>query len=284
MIPANFNYHSPSNLEEVFALLREFGQQAKVLAGGHSLLPMMKLRFAEPKHLIDLGDIASLKGIEVNEEVIFLGAMTSEADILNYPDMEILCPLLAKATRLIADPQVRNKGTIGGDIAHGDPGNDQPSVMLALDATFHLQSAQGKRIVKADEFFLGTYQTAIQTGELLTGISIPRTSANYRHGFRKLKRKTGDFATAACALTLVKEGDQCRDVRIALTNLGPTSFRAERAEWLLNSHPISPDCIDGAVHLAMQACEPVKDQRGDSTYKTQMAGEMLKRALEDALV
>lgn len=282
MIPPNFKYHAPTDLQQVFSLLNEFGSKAKILAGGHSLLPMMKFRFAEPGHLIDLGTVEGLKGIEVTGESLIIGAMCTENDILRYPEMDALCPLLFKATGLIADPQIRNRGTIGGDIAHGDPGNDQPSVMLALDASFQLTSADGTRLVKADQFFLGTYQTVLEPNELLTKIIIPRTVANRNWGFRKLKRKTGDFATAACALTLTLEGKQCKDVRIALTNLGPKSFRAEHAEWLLNSEPLSDDSINAAVHLAMQACEPAEDQRGNTEYKIKMAGEMLKRALSDA--
>lgn len=283
MIPPHFTYHAPTDLPDVFSLLHEFGSKAKLLAGGHSLLPMMKFRFAEPKHLIDLGNITALKKIDVTDNAIIIGAMASENDILRFPDMEALCPLLFKATGLIADPQVRNKGTIGGDIAHGDPGNDQPSVMLALDASFELATATQTRTVKADQFFIGTYQTVLQPGELLTKIIIPRSMANRPWGFRKLKRKTGDFATAACALTLTIENEQCHDVRIALTNLGPKSFRAEHAEWLLNSQPFSDECVDAAIHLAMEACEPAEDQRGNSEYKIQMAGEMLKRALHDAV-
>jgi carbon-monoxide dehydrogenase medium subunit len=283
MIPPHFTYHAPTDLEQVFSLLSEFGSKAKLLAGGHSLLPMMKFRFAEPGHLIDLGTVTGLKGIEVTDESLTIGAMTSESDILKYPAMDTLCPLLFKATGLIADPQIRNRGTVGGDIAHGDPGNDQPSIMLALDANFELVSKNGTRLVKADQFFLGTYQTALQPDELLTKIIIPRAAANRRCGFRKLKRKTGDFATAACALTLTLEDNQCSDVRIALTNLGPKSFRAEHAEWLLNSQPLSEDSINAAIHLAMQVCEPAEDQRGNSQYKIKMAGEMLKRALSDAI-
>ncbi len=283
MIAPNFKYHAPTTLQDVFSLMGEYGSDAKLLAGGHSLLPMMKFRFAEPAHLIDLGNVEGLKGIEVTDESLIIGAMTSENDLLRYPNMTTLCPLMDKAVRLIADPQVRNKGTIGGDIAHGDPANDQPSIMLALDATFELSSASGTRMLKAEQFFIGTYETALQSGELLSKIIVPRTSANKRYGFRKLKRKTGDFATAACALTLKLEGNVCSDVRIALTNLGPKSFRAERAEWLLNSQPLSDDSINAAIHLAMEDCEPAEDQRGNSEYKIKMAGEMLKRALSDAV-
>lgn len=282
MIPSHFNYHNPTNLAQVFALLSEHSGEAKVLAGGHSLLPMMKFRFAEPTHLVDLAGVEALKGITLNDSQLYIGAMTSENDLLRFANMEQVCPLLYRATELIADPQVRNRGTIGGDIAHGDPGNDQPAVMLALNAQFHLESSAGRRIVAADDFFFGTYQTALAADELLTGISIPLEQANKRFGFRKLKRKTGDFATAACALTLNYEQGQCSDVRIALTNLAPKSFRAYQAEWLLNNHPLNQDSIDAAVELAMQACEPAKDLRGDAQYKTKMAGEMLQRALLDA--
>jgi len=282
MIPSHFNYHNPTELSEVFSLLNEFSGKAKVLAGGHSLLPMMKFRFAEPGHLVDLGGVASLKGITVNDNEIVIGAMSSENDLLRFPEMETICPLLYKATLLISDPQIRNRGTIGGDIAHGDPGNDQPSVMLALDASFKLESLEGSRIVKADDFFLGTYQTVLKEKELLTQIIIPFKQAKKRNGFRKLKRKTGDFATAACALTLNLDNGRCSDVRIGLTNLGPKSFRAYKAEWLLNNNALNENTINAAVTLAMEACEPAKDQRGDPEYKKSMAGQMLKRALQDA--
>lgn len=244
---------------------------------------MMKFRFAEPKHLIDLGNITELKKIDVTHDAIIIGAMASESDILKYSEMETLCPLLFKATGLIAYPQIRNKGTIGEDIAHGDPGNDQPPVILALDASFELVSATGTRTVKADQFFIGTYQTVLQPSELLAKIIIPREAANRHWGFRKLKRKTGDFATAACALTLTIDDKQCRGVRIALTNLGPKSFRAEHAEWLLNSQPFSDESVDAAIQLAMEACEPAEDQRSNNEYKIQMSGEILKRALSDAV-
>ncbi len=282
MIPSHFSYHNPTELSQVFDLLSKFSGKAKVLAGGHSLLPMMKFRFAEPGHLVDLGGVEALKGIKVNESEIIIGAMSKENDLLRFPDMETICPLLYKATLLIADPQIRNRGTIGGDIAHGDPGNDQPSVMLALDASFKLESSKGSRVVKADDFFLGTYQTVLAEQELLTQIIIPIQQAKKRNGFRKLKRKTGDFATAACALTLTLDNNQCSDVRIALTNLGPKSFRSYKAEWALNNNTLNEDTINAAVTLAMNDCEPAKDQRGDPEYKTSMAGEMLRRALLDA--
>src|SRR5215471_17172947 len=177
MIPREFQYHAPKTLPDALGLLKQLGDEAKVLAGGHSLLPMMKLRFAQPAHLIDLGKIAELRGIREDGGTIRIGAMTTESDLIASKLLQDKVPLLVEGARQISDPQVRYKGTIGGDIAHGDPGNDHPALMLALGASFVLRSKSGERTVPADGFFVGTYDTQMKPDEILTEIHIPVPAA-----------------------------------------------------------------------------------------------------------
>lgn len=282
MIPRPFEYHSPQTLPEALALLGEHGDTAKLLAGGHSLLPMMKLRFAQPDHLIDLGKLAELKGIREENGVLWIGAMTTENELIWSELLQTRCPLLVEGARLISDPQVRYRGTIGGDISHGDPGNDHPALMIALDASFVLQGAAGERVVSAGDFFIGTYATLLEPSEILTGIRIPVPAPGTGSCYAKLKRKTGDFATAAAAVTLRMSGGQVADVRIALTNVGDTVIHATGAEDALRGQPFDDAHVDEAARRAMAACNPVPDLRGDEDYKRAMAGEMTRRALRTA--
>jgi aerobic carbon-monoxide dehydrogenase medium subunit len=282
VIPRPFEYHVPHSLPEAIALLNEHGDAAKLLAGGHSLLPMMKLRFAEPEHLIDLGKLAELKGIREVGNEIRIGAMTTENELIWSGLLQTKCPLIVEGARQISDPQVRYRGTLGGDISHGDPGNDHPALMMALDASFVLLSDRGERVVPADGFFLGTYMTLLEPGEILTEIRIPVPATGTGYCYAKLKRKTGDFATAATAVTLRMNGGTVADVRIALTNVAQTAFRATAAEQSLLGKPLEEQAIAEAARLAMAACEPVADLRGDIEYKTAMAGEMTRRALATA--
>jgi len=245
-------------------------------------LPMMKLRFAEPGHLIDLGKLAELKGIREAGNEIRIGAMTTENELIWSGLLQTKCPLIVEGARQISDPQVRYRGTLGGDISHGDPGNDHPALMMALDASFVLTGERGERVVPADGFFLGTYMTLLEPGEILTEIRIPLPAAGTGYCYAKLKRKTGDFATAAAAVTLRMSGGTVADVRIALTNVAQTAFRATAAEQSLRGKPLDELAIAEAARLAMAACEPVADLRGDVEYKTAMAGEMTRRALATA--
>ncbi|HQT43578.1 MAG TPA: xanthine dehydrogenase family protein subunit M, partial [Halothiobacillus sp.] len=226
MIPRPFEYHAPTALPEVIALLGQYGDEAKLLAGGHSLLPMMKLRFAGPGHLIDLRKVAELKGIALVGGEIHIGAMTTENELIFSTLLAKHLPLLAEVARQIADPQVRYKGTLGGDISHGDPGNDHPAVMMAMDATFVLAGAHGERLVKASEFFHGLYDTALTPGEVMTQIRLPLPPAGTGSSYAKLKRKTGDYATAAAAAVVQVKNSVCVQARIALTNVGPTALLA----------------------------------------------------------
>ncbi|RZF29128.1 xanthine dehydrogenase family protein subunit M [Paraburkholderia sp. UYCP14C] len=282
MIPRPFEYHAPRTLPEALALLGEHGDTAKLLAGGHSLLPMMKLRFAQPDHLIDLGGLAELKGIREENGVLWIGAMTTENELIWSTLLQTRCPLLVEGARQIADPQVRYRGTLGGDLSHGDPGNDHPALMIALDAAFVLQGPAGERTVAADGFFVGTYATLLGPDEIMTGIRIPVPAPGTGHCYAKLKRKTGDFATAAAAVTLRLAGSIVEHVRIALTNLGDTVIRAVDAEHALSGKPFDASALDEAARRAMAACNPLPDLRGDADYKRAMAGEMTRRALETA--
>ncbi|WP_243041301.1 FAD binding domain-containing protein [Dyella sedimenti] len=283
MIPRPFEYHAPTSLNDAVKLLGDLGAEAKLLAGGHSLLPMMKLRFAEPAHLIDLGRIDALRGIGIDGQVIRIGAMTTENELVWSELLQQHCPLLVEAARLISDPQVRYMGTIGGDISHGDPGNDHPALMICLDATFVLRGPQGERTVKAvDGFFLGTYTTALAPDEILTEIRIPIPAEGSGWCYAKLKRKTGDFATAATAVLLRMKGGQVEDVSIALTNVADTALKARDAEGHLRGKRLDEAAIGEAARLAMAICQPAEDLRGNVEYKTAMAGEMTRRALRTA--
>jgi carbon-monoxide dehydrogenase medium subunit len=283
VIPRPFEYHAPHSLSEAITLLNQHGDTAKLLAGGHSLLPMMKLRFAQPDHLIDLGKLSELKGIHEAGNEIRIGAMTTENELIWSALLQAKCPLLVEGARQISDPQVRYRGTIGGDISHGDPGNDHPALMIALDASFVLAGQHGERVVPADGFFLGTYMTLLEAGEIMTEIRIPTPTAGTGSCYAKLKRKTGDFATAATAVTLRMQGGRVAEVRIVLTNVGQTALRATGAEQSLMGNALDEAAIDNAARLAMSICEPAEDLRGDVEYKTAMAGEMTRRALQTAL-
>ena len=282
MIPASFEYYAPRSIGEALSLLAKLGGDSKLLAGGHSLLPMMKLRFAQPTHLIDLNRIPDLRGIREEGAELLIGAMTTEAELIGSALIRNKVPLLAEGASSIADPQVRYRGTIGGDISHGDPGNDQPGLMLALDASFVLTGPKGQRTLKADGYFLGLYETQLAADEILTQIRVPIPAAGSGWSYQKLKRKTGDFATAATAVLLRMQGGKVARVAIALTNAGPTALRARAAEAALTGKPLDEASLGEAARLAMSICNPTPDQRGDVAYKTAMCGEMTRRALQAA--
>ena len=283
MIPPSFEYHRPSTVDEAIGLLSSLGSEAKILAGGHSLLPMMKLRFAQPEHLVDINRIPELKGVRVIGDDIVIGAMTSENAIIADPVLNEKVPLLPEAARLIADPIVRNRGTIGGDIAHGDPANDHPAIALACDAVMTIAGPEGIRQVAASDFFLGTYWTALEENDILTAITMKAFPPGAGYSYKKLKRKIGDWATAACAVVVSLSGGKIDHVRITLTNLGPTALRAHDAEEVLLGETATTDLIKQAADRAMAICDPAEDLRGDPEYKTAMAGQMVQRAISEAL-
>jgi aerobic carbon-monoxide dehydrogenase medium subunit len=283
MIPAGFDYHAPRSVADAIKLLGTLGPDAKLLAGGHSLLPMMKLRFATPSALIDLGKIPDLRGITQSGDEIRIGAMTTEQTLLTSKLVADKLPLLTEGVAVIADPQVRYRGTIGGDISHADPANDHPALMMALDASFVLAGPKGERVVKAEGYFVGLYETLASPDEILTQIRIPIPAAGSGWSYTKFKRKTGDFATAAAAVMLQMKGGTVAQVSIALTNVGPTPLKACKAEAHLVGKPLDEAALNEAARLAMAPCTPSACLRGDADYKTAMAGEMTRRALLTAL-
>lgn len=282
MIPPRFEYHAPRSIGEAVALLGQLGSDAKLLAGGHSLLPMMKLRFAQPAHLIDINRIPELRGIRQEGDTLVIGAMTTENELIASELLQKHAPLLPEAAKLIADPQVRNRGTIGGDIAHGDPGNDHPALSIALNASFVLEGPKGRRTVAADGFFLGTYMTQLEENEVMCEIRVPAFAQGTGWAYEKLKRKTGDWATAGCAVVMKKSGNTVSQVRIALTNVAPTALRAEAAEQAIVGKELTVATLQAAADAATAICDPAEDLRGDIEYKTAMAGQMVKRALTRA--
>jgi aerobic carbon-monoxide dehydrogenase medium subunit len=282
VIPPAFDYVAPRSIGEAISLLSSLGDDAKLLAGGHSLLPMMKLRFAQPGTLIDINRIPELRGISEEGGVIRIGAMTTETELIESKLLQDRLPLLPEAAKLIADPQVRNRGTIGGDIAHGDPGNDHPAIAMALDATFVLQGPNGERHVKAIDFFHGTYMTALAENEILTAILVAPFASGTGHCYQKLKRKTGDWATAGAAVVLRMSGGVVTHASIGLTNVAPTALRAPEAEAALVGQAITTASLDAAVAAVRAVCDPAEDLRGDVEYKTAMAGEMTRRAIQAA--
>lgn len=282
MIPPSFEYHAPTSVGEAIKLLASLGGDAKLLAGGHSLLPMMKLRFAQPAHLVDLNRIDALRGIREEGSEVVIGAMTVENDLLDSALLRDKVPLLPEVVSQIADPQVRNRGTIGGDIAHGDAANDHPAVAIALDATLVLEGPNGRRSVKADSFYHGMYFTELAEDEVLCEIRVPAFAPRTGYAYCKLKRKTGDWAAAAAAVVMRMKGDAVESVRIALTNAAATPLRASDAEQVLTGKPLRDAVIDEAAAAAMAICDPAEDLRGDREYKTAMTGEMVRRALRRA--
>ena len=283
MTPDKFEYHRPGTVAEAIALLGEHGDGARILAGGHSLVPMMKLRLAIPEHLIDINRINDLKGIDKQGGEIRIGAATTQAEALASDLLTEACPIIAEAAAVIADPQVRNCGTIGGNVANGDPGNDLPAVMMVLGASYVLAGAGGERTVAAVDFCHGIYDTALEPGEMLTEIRIPTPPAGHGYAYRKMKRKVGDFATAATAVILEIDGGTCTRAALALSNAGPAPIVAEAAAAALTGKAIDDAAIDAAAEKAIEIADPVADLHGPVAFRKQMAGEMTRRAVRAAL-
>jgi carbon-monoxide dehydrogenase medium subunit len=282
MIPAAFTYHRPTSVQEAIGLLAQFGEGGRLLAGGHSLIPMMKLRLSTPEHLVDLAGVAELKGIRTEGDKIVIGAMTTQHDLIASELLSASIPLLREVSLVIADPQVRYVGTLGGNVANGDPGNDMPAVMMCLDASYHVTSSTGKRHIAAREFYKGAYVTALETGEIVTDIRIPRPPPGHGYAYEKLKRKIGDYATAAAAVILSMSGGEIVSCSIGLTNVAETPLWAEEAAKILTGSAFDAAAVKKAVAAAEAITSPANDARGPVHYRTKMAGVMLTRALARA--
>jgi len=284
MIPPAFEYLRPKTVPEAVALLQQHGEDAKVLGGGQSLIPMMKLRLARPSHLIDINRIAGLSYIKEDGGFLKIGGLTRESELESSTLVRSKYPLLLDTATVIADPQVRNLATVGGNLAHGDPANDHPATMLALGAQIVATGAKGERVIAIDDFFVSLFTTALQHDEILTEIRVPVPTARSGGAYFKLERKVGDFATAAVAvqLTLDDKG-VVQKIGIGLTNVGATPIRARKAEDAVRGKKLDTATIGQAAQLASDEAQPSTDLRGPAEYKKGLIKELTKRAFSRAL-
>lgn len=282
MIPGAFDYHRPASVKDAVGLLAQFGDDGRALAGGHSLIPMMKLRLATPANLVDLAGIAELRGVRAEGDEIVVGAMTTQHDLIGSDLLGEKIPILRETSEMIADPQVRYLGTLGGNVANGDPGNDMPAVMLCLNATYQVTGKKGERRISARQFYQGAYFTALEPGDVLTAVRIPVPAAGHGYAYEKLKRKVGDYATAAAAVVLALSGGKVASCSIGLTNVAETPLWAQEAATILIGSTLDAATVKRAVAAAEAITAPASDARGPAQYRTKMAGVMLTRALARA--
>jgi carbon-monoxide dehydrogenase medium subunit len=278
VIPAEFEYTAPASLDEALSALANGGEDAKIIAGGHSLVPLMKLRLAAPTLLVDVRKVPGLHGVERTDGVWRIGALTRHADLQSREDMG----LVAKVASLIADQQVRNRGTLGGSLAHGDPASDQPATVLAAEATITAAGANGTREIAAADFFVDYLTTTLEPGEVLTEIHLPALEG-YGWGYEKFTRRAEDWAmVGVCALVKKADDGSCEDVRIGLTNMGSTPLRATAAEEALRGQPLDAERIAAAAEHAADGTEPAGDLNATEDYKRHLARVLTRRALQQA--
>ena len=279
--PASFEYERATSVEGAIAALQRLGPEARVIAGGHSLLPMMKLRLANPEYLVDINDLHELAYIREVGDELRIGALTRHVELERSDLLASRCPSFRDAERVIADPVVRNRGTIGGSLCQADAAEDLSAVCSALKATVVIRGAQGERLVPLDEFHIGPYMTAVRDGELLTEIRLPlRPGAGSAH--EKVERRAGDWAIAAASAAIWMEGDVIGDAGVALSAVGPTTVQVARAEELLRGKAPSEELFEEAGTISAEDCAPVPDGRGPVDYKRHLAGVLTKRALRRA--
>ena len=284
MIPAAFEYHTPRSIGEATALLARLGDDAKVLSGGQSLIPLMKLRLSSPRHVVDINGIDGLGGIREADGVLRIGALTREVDLDESELVRTRYPLLHDTCKVIADPLVRNLATVGGNLAHADPANDHPATMLALGAEIVAVGTKGERKIPIGSFFTGPFSTALRPDEIVTEIRIPATPPRSGGAYLKLERKVGDFATAAVAVHVVlSPGGTCDQVGIGLTNVGLTPIKATQAEAALKGKRPDAATIKQAAELAAAAAQPSDDLRGSAEYKKDLVRVLTARALRRAV-
>jgi aerobic carbon-monoxide dehydrogenase medium subunit len=282
VIPGAFSYHRPKSVAEALGLLAQHADNARVLAGGQSLIPMMKLRLAAPDHLIDLAQLPELKGIERKDRTLSIGAMTTQHELITSALIAETVPIVREASLLVADPQVRYVGTLGGNLANGDPGNDMPAIMLCLDATYRVLGRAGERTVKARDFYKSTYVTALGEQEILTRIEIPIPPDAHGFAYEKLKRKIGDYATAAAGVLLTAQGGKITSCAIGLSNLNDTPLYAEAAGAAVVGSGLEAAALAAASKAARAIMVPAADMRGSVAYRTYVGGVMVERALKRA--
>jgi aerobic carbon-monoxide dehydrogenase medium subunit len=285
MVPAAFDYRSPTSLDETLDLLRANGDEAKVMAGGQSLIPLLKLRFAAPSLVVDIGRVPALAGISAGGEWLRIGARTRHVDVERNEDLDRLCPILRETAPLVSDPLVRNRGTVGGSLCHADPAGDWGAVMLALDASLVARSVDGERVIPAADFFQGPFTTALRPDEVLTEIRVPAAATGPRTSgvYLKLERKVGDFATVGVAVQVRLDGDRVARAGIGLTAVAPTSVAAAGAARALEGRQPTDELVAEAARLAAGAAEPRDDIRGSADYKRDVVRVFVQRGLRRAL-
>ena len=283
MIPGAFDYYSPGTLAEAVALLRQHGSDAKLLAGGQSLIPAMRFRLAMPPVLIDLNGITGTEYIRETNGHLAIGALTREVMLEESALVQNQFHMLADAARVIADPVVRNRATVGGNIAHADPANDHPAVMLAYNAEVIALGAEGTRVIPIDGFFIDLFQSALTENEILSEIRIPKPGANSGGAYVKMERKVGDYAISAAAVQLTLDGDICTSARIGLTNVSPKPMRALNAEQALIGRAVTDAVLEEAGRAAADECDPSPDLRGSVAYKRDLTRVLTKRAIRQAM-
>jgi aerobic carbon-monoxide dehydrogenase medium subunit len=283
MIPGAFDYLAPQSVEEAVALLAQHGDDAKVLAGGQSLIPAMRFRLAAPAILIDVNTLTGLEYVREEDGHLAIGALAREVMLEESAAVARTYPLLADAARVIADPLVRNRATVGGNIAHADPANDHPAVMLAYGAEIVARGTGGTRTIHADDLFVGMFETSLHPGELLIEIRIPRPAAHSGGAYVKNERKVGDYAVSAVAVQLSMSGTTCTAARIALTNVNPVPMRATGAEQALIGQELSEEVLEMAGRAAAAECDPSADLRGTAEYKRDLTRVLTKRAIRKAV-
>jgi len=279
MIPQTFEYHRPKTIPDALAILTSHGDEARVIAGGHSLIPVMKQRLTEIGHLVDLQDIGDLKGVSIGDTVR-IGAMTTQHTLITHAGLAAAVPLLAEAALQIADPQVRYVGTIGGNVANGDPANDMPGLMMCLDAQFVLTGPGGTRTVAARQFYQGAYSTERAEDEILVAIEMARPVGGY--AYEKQKRKIGDYATAAAAVLMTGSGGKVTAASVAMTNLSDVPVWSAAAGEALVGSDCGPDAVKAAVAAMLVDINPSADNRGPVEFKRHVAGVVLGRAVARA--
>ncbi|MDP6729140.1 MAG: xanthine dehydrogenase family protein subunit M [SAR324 cluster bacterium] len=284
MIPPSFEYLTPSKISDAIAMLQKHGEEAKILAGGHSLIPAMRLRLSEPGYLIDISGIQGLDYILEESGQLRIGAMTREASLEESQIVREKYPLLLDTAKMIADPSVRNVATVGGNLAHGDPANDHPATMLALGANVVVEGPNGSREIGIDDFFPDFFTTALEPEEILTEIRIPSPPSGSGGAYLKIERKVGDYAAAAVACQLnIDSGGSIQKIGIGLTNVGSTPIRASSAEQFLQGKNPDEKMIAEAGRLSAADSEPMEDLRGSAEYKRALVNELTQRAIKLSL-
>jgi len=284
MFPAAFDYRAPATLNEALGLLAERGDDAKIMAGGQSLIPLLKLRFSQPQLIVDIGRIPGLSEIKRDDGHVRIGALVRHVDVERSKDLAKLVPLMVEAVHWIADPLVRNRGTVVGSVCHADPSGDWGSIMLALNAELVVQSTKGgERVIPIDGFFEGPFTTTLRADEIATAIRIPLPSGSAGGSYHKLERKVGDFATVAVSVQVELDGRKVKKAGIGMTSVGATNLKAKQAEKALIGHELKDDVIAEAAKLAAAASEPKDDIRGTAAYKKDMVRVFVQRGLKAAL-